>query len=325
MTWFASAPANIALIKYMGKSANNNVLSHPNNTRNTPTNPSLSYTLNHLQSFVELEHSSTSCDQWQPLPGHTPLALNEQEQTRFLSHLSFIKKQFHYSACFYVRSSNNFPASCGLASSASSFAALTRCAVQAICEQQNRPLPSIQDLSALSRQGSGSSCRSFFEPFALWQQDYAEALPLPYPSLRHMTVIVSQAQKKVSSSQAHQAVFTSLQFENRPQRAQTRLTQLIHALQQQDWFRAYQLTWQEFWDMHALFETATPPFGYFLPGTMMALHLLREYWHIHQDGPLVTMDAGPNIHLLFRPEQQTVYQEIADTLSPHFQLFTPHI
>ena len=43
MNVFASAPANIALIKYMGKT---DVLS------NRPTNSSLSWTLGHLQTFV---------------------------------------------------------------------------------------------------------------------------------------------------------------------------------------------------------------------------------------------------------------------------------
>ncbi len=49
MQWFAQAPANIALIKYMGKK---------DNEKNIPDNPSLSYTLNNLLSSVVLESHS---------------------------------------------------------------------------------------------------------------------------------------------------------------------------------------------------------------------------------------------------------------------------
>lgn len=49
MYWLAHAPANIALIKYMGKKDN----------ANTPDNPSLSYTLNELKSTVRLEKISS--------------------------------------------------------------------------------------------------------------------------------------------------------------------------------------------------------------------------------------------------------------------------
>jgi len=46
MQWFAQAPANIALIKYMGKK---------DPQKNLPGNPSLSYSLDNLLSNVMLE------------------------------------------------------------------------------------------------------------------------------------------------------------------------------------------------------------------------------------------------------------------------------
>ncbi len=58
MQWFAQAPANIALIKYMGKK---------DQESNTPDNPSLSYTLPNLLSFVELESYAGKKDLWEPL------------------------------------------------------------------------------------------------------------------------------------------------------------------------------------------------------------------------------------------------------------------
>ncbi|AHE68179.1 hypothetical protein Loa_02645 [Legionella oakridgensis ATCC 33761 = DSM 21215] len=34
-----------------------------------------------------------------------------------------------------------------------------------------------------------------------------------------------------------------------------------------------------------------------------ALKKLQDLWQRKGDGPIVTMDAGPNIHLLYRQEQ----------------------
>jgi len=315
MRWSASAPANIALIKYMGKK---------DFSKNIPSNPSLSYTLNHLRSFVEIEVSTENEDRWEKHPQLSSASLSEKEQARFLSHFSFLKNFFNYTGFFYLRSANNFPASCGLASSASSFAALTLCAVTAFCELQNKPLLSRKDISQLARLGSGSACRSFFSPFALWETDYAENIDLPYQDLKHRVLLITRKNKKITSSQAHQTVLTSLSFTGRPERAQTRLQLLINALQKQDWKAAFELVWQEFWDMHCLFETAHPPFSYLLPESLLALNILRDFWEKEGDGPLVTMDAGPNIHLLFRPDQKNIYQDLTKKLSKSFQLFAPN-
>ena len=41
--------------------------------------------------------------------------------------------------------------------------------------------------------------------------------------------------------------------------------------------------------------------------------LLQKFWHKHGNGPIVTMDAGPNIHLLYQTQdlelQQQFWQE----------------
>ena len=54
----ASAPSNIALIKYMGKIAGSG---------NQPTNASLSYSLDHLRTIVQLEPIAGPEDRWAPL------------------------------------------------------------------------------------------------------------------------------------------------------------------------------------------------------------------------------------------------------------------
>jgi diphosphomevalonate decarboxylase len=56
-----SSPSNIALIKYMGKIPDQG---------NKPTNSSLSYTLEHLRTFVDVTlKTELTEDEWKPLKG----------------------------------------------------------------------------------------------------------------------------------------------------------------------------------------------------------------------------------------------------------------
>lgn len=297
--WIDDAPSNIALIKYMGKI---------NSQLNIPSNASLSYTLPHLTTQVELERTTHIDDQWEALetPNSLSISLSEQAQQRFIKHFKMLKNQFGVQDSFIIRSANNFPHSSGLASSASSFAALTRCACVALSEVSGKPLPSLMQQAEWSRQGSGSSCRSFFSPWSIWREETAAPLALPYEQLRHHVIIINREVKKTSSSAAHLAVQSSPCWIGRPERAEQRLQRLIHALENRDWALAYQICWDEFMDMHQLFQTANPSFQYFQTETHNILNTLQQFWKTHQDGPIVTMDAGPNIHLLFREDQHAL-------------------
>lgn len=308
--WKSSAPSNIALIKYMGKV--------PGVTNQT-VNPTLSYTLKHLVSDVEISLSHDSYDHYEALPDSNFVVTGPHEK-KFLNFLKVIKDKLNCSYNFTVRSRNNFPSDCGLASSASSFAALTAAATKAICELQDRPQLSLQQQALLSREGSGSSCRSFFAPWGFWSEDTVSEIQLPYNHLYHMVFIVSRAQKKVSSSEAHKRVPTSALFEGRATRARIRMGQLVEALQIKNWPKAYEICWAEFWDMHALFETSTPSFGYILPETMEILNWIRDFWKMIGDGPIVTMDAGPNIHFLFRPDQREMMHNFHEKWKEKYQI-----
>jgi len=296
MPWFAQAPSNIALIKYMGKK---------DDKRNIPINASLSYTLNKLQSSVQLESQTGQRDDWGPLniPGGRPFELNQLAQDRFLAHLKRVKEHFNYNGAFMVRSSNNFPHSSGLASSASSFAALTKCAVLAICELTNHPIPSSEEQAKLSRLGSGSSCRSFFSPWAIWEDEHVGGIELPYSDLIHQVIVISHEEKKVGSSEAHARIRTGHLYHARANQAEDNLKLLLDALKVKDWHSAYTICWREFHEMHHLFTSCTSPFTYMTETTHQALDTLQDLWAREGDGPIVTMDAGPNIHLLYRPDQ----------------------
>lgn len=291
----ASAPSNIALIKYMGKIEGSG---------NKPANASLSYTLESLRTFVRLTPIDGTQDLWKPLqgPGLIPLQLSQKGQERFLKHFSFLKSEWGIEDQYWlVESANNFPSDCGLASSASSFAALTLAAAKAFQSINTKTWgDDLKHLSSLSRQGSGSSCRSLFTPWSLWKEEYAEPAMLEYTKLHHLVVLVEDDKKDVSSSEAHRRVVSSPRFDGRIERAHMRLNDLIHALRFGDWPMAIQICWDEFIDMHRLFETSVPAFSYMTQGSKDVLEYCEKEFKKWNDGPLVTMDAGANVHLLFR-------------------------
>lgn len=312
MKYKVSAPSNIALIKYMGKIDAN---------LNKPTNTSFSMTLNHLLTFVEIEPNAHSEDRWELLKGENlyPMSLSDKGQLRFLKHFQFLKQHFKVENKFFtVRSANNFPSDCGLASSASSFAALTQCTYEMFSRDKKLDL---RTLGELSRQGSGSSCRSLAGPWVLWGEKGIEQVKLPYGELLHMAVVVEDEKKLISSSEAHKRVSHSSLFVGRPERAEKRVQQLLQAMQTKNWREAYEISWAEFWDMHALFETCNPHFSYMNSASLSVLRSVEKVWEEKGDGPLCTMDAGPNIHLLFRPEQKQMLVEFNNQWKNQYKVF----
>lgn len=306
---WAEMPANIALIKYMGKVKGGE--------RNKPTNASLSLTLPRLLSRVELLDSDSQYDSWGPIADQNPWIvtnLSDRGRKRYLAHFEFLKQKLGIQGQFVVRSANNFPSDCGIASSASSFAALTQ-ASYLLAQKQNKNLDfSLSRVAELSRVGSGSSIRSFMSPLVMWAADGISVVDTPYSDFLHQVVVVDREKKSIGSSDAHERVTSSLLFAGRPERAEKRLSELVVALRAQDWAQAFQLVWSEFWDMHALFATSNPAFHYMNAKSMNVLNFIYDHWQDKKDGPLVTMDAGANVHLIYRHDQTLVMKEIGEHL-----------
>ena len=302
--------ANIALIKYMGKR---------DSGRNVSVNPSLSYTLPHLKTTVVVSDAVSGPDRWEYLSraGNVALRLSPEGERRFLGYVRKLCDLWDHPQSVLVRSANNFPADAGIASSASSFSAATK-AVAALLRRHE----TAAQLARLSRAGSGSSCRSFFAPWCMWDGDTIDALDFPVGDLLHMVVIVDGGRKSVSSSDAHLRVTTSPRFAGRQDRARVRMGQLLDALTHSDWRSAYEISWAEFQDMHELFHTSDPPFRYRTPVSDRILQECADLWAMHRDGPIVTMDAGPNVHLLFRQDQKAMMSQVRERYSPSHRVLS---
>lgn len=284
-----SAPSNIALIKYMGKDESG---------KNQAVNSSLSMTLSSFTTQVEIEPISGAQDRWRPLPNSSPL--REESTKKFMDFFARLKKENDIVSAYEVRSGNNFPSDAGLASSASSFAALTKAAFQ-IFSAQGKKIPSVLEQAQISRTGSGSSCRSFFSPWCAWEGDSVYPVESKINFI-DLVVVFDEGFKKVSSSEAHKRVKTSPLFEGRIARAQKRMIEAKNALASGHVQNLAEISWAELWDMHSLFHTSAPAFFYFAPSTIEILRWVENTWEKTGRGPIATIDAGPNVHLLVTEE-----------------------
>ncbi len=341
--WCAEAPSNIALVKYMGKD---------DPRENLPANPSLSLTLNTLSTVVDVREASVESGesgiQWisesvSNFPAHIVPELSEKSRSRFLAHASRVVDrapallaQFGIASStrknLIIRSASRFPQGAGLASSASSFAALTL-AVIAAQAQETEAFQALYTrdpefrarLSTLSRQGSGSSARSFDGPFVLWDprdpvRETSRLDVAPIFEKSSVLVLVTDArEKKISSSDVHALVTQSPLWSGRVERAKARIDRVVRALRIGDRETVAVETWAEAWEMHSLFHTLPEPFTYWMPETLEILTFLRSYVRstpAHPNPPWITMDAGPNIHLICAPEDASDWRDRIQTRFP---------
>lgn len=285
------APINIAIIKYMGKS---------DEPTNTAGNLSLSYTSPRFLTRVVLSPSPQAKDilDCRNETGE-PFQLSHEGEHKVLKFVSWLKEKMHIEGHVNINSRNEFPLGCGLASSASSFAAITQAMARLAYHQHEEVFDWLQ-LAHWSRQGSGSSCRSFFAPWALWRGDRMGSCDMNWTSLLHHVIVVEGAVKSVSSSEAHRRVVTSPHYSGRASRVLQRYQELLQASNAKDWHACRTVIDEEWRDMHNLFATCDQPFRYVTPATERVLAWLDERWQEEGDGPWVTLDAGANVHLLFR-------------------------
>ncbi|MBC6416046.1 MAG: hypothetical protein GDA46_06640 [Bdellovibrionales bacterium] len=307
---------------------------------NMSLNPSLSWTLSHFISQVKIEESFER-DTWKAFENNVfekkklyqsshklnfKFKLSLKEQKRFLDFFYFLKKALKIPGYYQISSQNNFPKSTGIASSSSSFSALTMATYKlaldkSLLEKDKFRLIKKQFLAHLSRVGSGSSCRSFFSPWCLWDNYKIYSFETPFSSLSHQLILIELTDKKISSSLAHQRVKTSSQFSSRAERAFERLNSLKTSFNLKDWSSCFSIVKEEFLDMHSLFESSLPAFSYQNEHSQKVIDFIKDFWKKRKDGPLMTMDAGSNVHLLYRKDQKNMRVEILKSLS-EFNILT---
>lgn len=286
----AFAPSNIALCKYWGKR---------NAELNLPINGSLSISLGELGTTTTLNLAETDS-----------VTLNGKPLD---SADSFYQKIFTFINLFRpcanipiaVNTVNTIPTSAGLASSASGFSALTL----AINDFFNLDLP-LSVLSAFARMGSGSASRSLYSGFVQWHKgeqadgmdSFAEPIDIIWPEFRIGLVKISTEKKKIDSREGmNRTVKTSNLYKQWPAQAEQDLITLRQAVMAKDFVTLGQTAEHNALSMHATMIATWPAVLYWQPESVATMHAV---WALREQGIPVylTMDAGPNLKLLFTQE-----------------------
>jgi len=284
----AQAGANIAFLKYWG----NRSLG-----QNLPLNPSISMTLAECISRTTVELLQEGDGDRIVLDGRQ---VGEAARRRVETVLDRVRDLAGRRERVRVESANTFPMGCGIASSASGFAALALAAVAAFGLDLDR-----RTLSRLARLGSGSAARSVFggfvelRPGSCDEEAFAEQLQPEshWPELRDVVVIVSRDEKPTSSAEGHLLAHTSEMLQGRLAGAAARAERIRRAIAERDLPGLGEAAEEDALSMHAVMMTSRPPLLYWAPGT---LEVIRLVWEMRKEGveAYFTIDAGPNVHLL---------------------------
>ena len=316
-TW--SSPSNIALVKYWGKKKDQ-----------IPENPSISFTLDNCKTTTKLSFSkkesanSFSFDVF--LDDEKKDDFKPKIQTffkRIETYIPFLK-DYH----FKIETSNTFPHSSGIASSASGMSALALCLLSiekqliesdATMSAAERTLSHeyfIQKASFLARLGSGSACRSLEGDLVVWGkhdkiEGSSDLFGVKYPLEVHNVfknyqdtiLLVDKGEKVVSSTVGHNLMHGHPFSQERFTQANKNLTSLISVLKEGDLDAFIALVESEALTLHAMMMTSMPYFVLMKPNTLEIINKIWEYREKTNSKVCFTLDAGANVHILY-PEKE---------------------
>ncbi|MES2526022.1 MAG: diphosphomevalonate decarboxylase [Bdellovibrionota bacterium] len=289
------SPSNIALVKYWGKKGHQ-----------LPANPSLSMTLK--ECYTETSVSFTPAAKLEVTVNLEGKA-NEKFAAKIEKYLRSLKTELPWIEGLSVKvdTKNTFPHGTGIASSASGMSAFALCLTDYI--QPTMDDDFMKRASYLSRLASGSACRSVYGGFTTWGDEsdlYASPFEV-HPELAHLhdtIVVVSSAEKSVSSTAGHDRMSEHAFREARYVQAKYNFDRMKAALKAGDMSEVGRITENEALSLHAMMLTAPESFTLLKPQTLSAIELIRDFRRESGLHLYFTLDAGPNLHLIY-PEEGT--------------------
>ena len=283
----AIAQPNIALIKYWGKR---------DIARNLPAVGSISITLSelHTRMHVELD-SALAAD---------ALTVNGELDNKMLPRLSACLDNVVGvdRPCARIASTCNFPIAAGLASSASSFAALTVAAASAAGKSFD-----VASLASLAGQASGSAARSLLGGFVELENAGEDIVchPLCNADDWPLTVVVAITEsgpKAVGSTEAMEiSRRTSPFYSNWVDQQAQDLETARRAIASRDFEKLASIAEHNCLKMHSIMWASRPPMVYWNAATMRCLQTVRQLQG-QGVGVFFTIDAGPQVKAVCLPE-----------------------
>ncbi|MEL0455065.1 diphosphomevalonate decarboxylase [Flavobacteriaceae bacterium SZ-1-7] len=319
-TW--ESPSNIALVKYWGKKKDQ-----------IPENPSISFTLNQCKTSTKLSFSKKensddySFDVF--LDGQKKPDFKPKIETFFKRvevYLPFLK-DYH----FKIETSNTFPHSSGIASSASGMSALALCFMSVEKLLNDGKISNqffVKKASFLARLGSGSACRSIEGPLVVWGEHgsiegSSDLFGVKYPYEAHQNfndyqdtiLLVDRGEKQVSSTVGHNLMYGHPFALERFKQAGQNLENLISILKNGDLDDFIKIVESEALTLHAMMMTSLPYFILMKPNTLSIINKIWEFRKETGSKVCFTLDAGANVHVLYPEiEKETVLKFINNEL-----------
>ena len=309
------SPSNIALVKYWGKHG-----------IQLPNNPSLSFSLTNAHTDMQVKYASRVEEKEKAsIEFKFEGKQNESFAKRIQKYLDSIINYFPYlkDVDLEIESQNSFPHSSGIASSASSMSALALCLTDIEYELEGKEQDEhfLHKASFIARLGSGSASRSVYKDFCVWGEttlnptysnEYAVGLNNVNPvfqSLHDDILIVSSAEKSVSSSAGHQLMVDNPYAEVRYAEARKKLIDLASIIETGDLKAFGKIVEEEALSLHALMMCSDPSYVLMEPASLKIINEIRDFRKQTNVPIYFTLDAGPNVHVIYPDNVKDQAQE----------------
>ncbi len=306
-----SCPSNIAIVKYWGKK-----------DIQIPVNPSLSFTLKHsvTNTLIHYKYSPNQSNI------DFSLVFDGKEENNFKKKLKVFLQRildiFPWISNYYleIKSSNTFPHSSGIASSASSYGALALCLAKIHFEITGKKLEDAE-ISNIARLGSGSASRSIFGGWNSWGSSFLnnssnlyanninEIIHSSFLDIQDTILIVRKSKKAISSTVGHQLMENHPYKEGRIKQANNNLANAIAALKKGDWKEFVVISESEALSLHGLMMSSNPGYTLLEPNSLNIVQQIRQFREQKNIPICFTIDAGPNIHVLYPNTNKIEVQE----------------
>ncbi len=299
------APSNLAIVKYWGKYG-----------RQLPRNPSISLTLSEAKTKTEIEYQKNGQGEFS-FEFFFEGQKNEGFEKRLSKFFNSIRKELPFinDYHFVIRSENSFPHSSGIASSASAMAALSLCLLDVRRVTESRPEENfLYEASHFARLGSGSASRSVFKNAAIWGKhknitDSSDEHAIGFEKVHQVfknyhddILIVSSDEKAVSSSAGHQLMENNVYASARFQQAFDHCNRLYSVMQKGDLQEFIKIAEDEALTLHALMMSSNPSYILLEPQSIAIIKTIRAFRKETNIPICFSIDAGPNIHVLYPNE-----------------------
>jgi len=284
----AKSPANIAFIKYWGKT---------DLKSRVPENNSISMCLSDLYSRCTVEfRKDLKTDE---IEFKNEAVVKEKEKERIVGVVERVRRLGGVKWKARVVTENNFPKATGIASSASGLSAVTVAALGALGMKMSE-----KEVSKLARLASGTASRSIPDGWVEWvkgrgaDDSYSKQIfPVDWWQITDVVGIVTHKMKKVSSTEGHALARTSPFYKARIQGMKEKVRKIKELIKRRDFSRFGRLVEAEALNMHAICMTSQPAIIYWNEATIKVMKKVIS-WREEGLESYFTIDAGPSVHVI---------------------------